>query len=176
MARDLGSLVWAFVTGIFAFAFNGLLWALFDDELADHLMQMSLWQTGSDPAMIAREWVQLAWQWEPLMVLLGMGIEALIAARLTGDSSSNIIVRTFGLFIVHVFMIFWAAIFPELLDPLFGVAMDMPEVTGSPMGQHIPWYHDLLFAYVPALVLVGANLFYLIAPIRDDVTGSVRYA
>lgn len=171
MAR--GSLPYVFVTSVIAFALAGLLWGLFDSGMIQPMLDETAWQTGSESAMMSRGYVETTWTWLPAIVLFGLGLTNIVAAR-AQTSSSSIILRTVTLFVAHFFLVLWVFVFPEIIDELFAIFQNTPEMAEAGYDTAGQYAVDLGMGYGPALLAIGIDMWYLTAPIRTDYFGGVR--
>ena len=162
-----------FVTSVVAFALAGMLWGIFDTGMVQPIIDRASWSTGSDAALMAREYVRISWKWLPLIILFGLGVTNLIAAR-ARTSSSSVILRTVAVFVVHFTLVMWALAFPELIDEIFGIFQNTPEMAEVGYAQAGNIAVDLGLGYGPALFAIGIDIWYILAPIRADFFGGVQ--
>lgn len=170
MARS-GSLPYVFVLGLFTFGLIGALWGLLDTAMVDMLIQQSQWSSGSSQAMLIRQYIRQSWNALLLIVVLGIGVEAIVASRLDRVPSGNLAVRSFGLFSVHLLLVLWAFVFPTAIDPVMHVAQNTSAIGEAGFSGGYYLTTTVAYTYVPGMILVAADVFYLLAPIRSDTYG-----
>lgn len=170
-ARRSSTLPYVFLAGVGAFVLAGAMWGLLDQELVAQITTQSEWGNGSSQADTVRSFIKAAWDYVLVIVLLRIGLEGLIAARLVSTSRSNMVIQTFILLMFHAFMVIFAFVIPELFDPLFDVAFQFDNDIPSSFLFPLKFARDITFAYGPSLFLIVSDLFYLYSPIRDDVFG-----
>lgn len=170
-AAHSNTLPYVFLSGVGAFVLAGALWGILETEVVRNITGLDTWGDDSQHAATARDFIKLAWDWFLLLVVLRIGIEGLIAARLVSTSNSNAVVHTFIILVFHVFMVIFVFVIGELFDPLFDVLFDFENDIPGSFVFPLTFARDITFAYGPSLFLIASDLYYLFAPIRDDVFG-----
>jgi hypothetical protein len=177
-AARRGSLPYVFVDGLLAFILVGIFWGLFQTGVVAEITALPAWMEGSLQAQNSQDWILTAWDWLPLVVLIGIGIHAIVASRLVTSPSGSVAVRSFSLIVFHLVMLIWAYVFPEVLDPIFNIARDTQIIADALNGLGWMWIVDfsesVVYGYVPIGLIFAGDAFYIWAPIRDDVWGA-RY-
>lgn len=171
MAR--GSLPYVFITSAISFALFGLMWGVFDTGMIQPMLAENTWQTGSEFAMMGRQYVSTSWEWLPFVILLGLGLTNIIAAKARA-SASSVITRTVTLFVVHLLLVLWAFVFPGLIDELYQQFATTPEMAEVGFDTGVRYAYELGLGYAPAILALGTDVWYVTAPIRADYFGGVR--
>ncbi len=178
MATRQNSFPYVFILSVIGGSLSMVLWGALETSLVDAITQQDQWMSGRTFAQIAQETIILSWEWLPFILLLGIGMEWLIASRLPGPSSGNIAIRAFTLVIVNALMVLFAFVFSLMGGPIFELARDGGTATDAL--QELSWLwivayaEDIVAAYVPAFFIIAADVYYFWAPIRDDVFGGIR--
>lgn len=168
-----GSLPYVFLTSVIAFALAGMLWGIFDSGMIQPILDRPTWMSGSETAMVSRQYVATSWQWLPAIILFGLGLTNVIAAR-TVTSSTSVILRTVTVFVVHFLLVLWAFVFPEMIDELYIIFLNSPEMAEAGYETAGSYVVELGMGYGPALFAIGIDLWYLAAPIKNDYYGGIR--
>lgn len=176
-AQRTGSLPRAIVAGAMVLAVFGALWGLMDQVFVGEIVNMDIWHEGSTAADTTRKYILYTWTYLPLVILFRVGLEWIIAAR-TQASGAVLVVGTVTVFIVHLFLVMWGLVFPASLDPLFQLVTGSGEIAttvqsvGYDDGVNIAV--NMAFVYVPGLLAVVVDLWYLSAPLRRDTYAGYR--
>lgn len=171
MAARQGSLGWVLIAGGISIGIAGVFWALMDSAFVAEMIATDSWSAGADtvPAL-ARDYITTAWDWLLLVVLLRTGIEALVASRLVGVKSV-MPKETVILIAIHLFVVMWALVFPEIGAELYQIATNTPEVKSAGFLEGVELAWEWGFGIIPAVLLVIADGWFLSAPIRNDRLG-----
>lgn len=168
-AARTGSLGYVVLAGGLAVAVSGLLWGVLDSRFLATLIGTQAWQQPPDQvAALAREYVLKSWDYLLLFVLVRVGLDALIASRLQG-SSSAILRGTAVLLFAHLLLIMWALLVPAVTADYYALAQGYEQVEQAGFLRAVELGYEWGVAYAPALLLVGADVWYLSAPIRNDM-------
>lgn len=166
------TLPYVILVSALVFVVAGILYGIIESGVAQELMATSAWQSGSSASQLARGYVEKAWIWLPLVILLRIGLELVITARDVASTGSGMIPGTMTLFLVHLFMLVWMLAIPAMVDPVISIALD------APIGDYktpIRYARDLALVNGPAVLLVAGDLWFLSAPIRADAQSGYRY-
>lgn len=167
-----GSFPYVVLTSAITLAMASFLWAFIDYELVRRFTETNIWQDGIASAMLARHWILLGWNAFLPVVLLGVGTQLLISARLN-TASTGLIKRTFFLWVFNVFLIIWGLVFGKLLSETFRITSEHDTVNNALLSTDImpavTFLRDIAFGYGPSLLMAAAGLYYFWAPIRDDL-------
>lgn len=175
MSARSGSLAWVVLAGMVSIGVASAMWGILDAAFVDELMATSSWDatTGSVLAT-GREYVITTWNWVLLVVVLRVGIEALVASRLTG-ATTQLPFATVLLLFVHVGLVLWMLTIAEMAQPIYDMAtgehasaLEALPGTMSAVEMAYQWGIGIL----PAVLLVVADGWYLSAPIRNDLLRS----
>jgi len=174
MAARQGSLAWVLIAGTISIGIAGVFWALMDSAFVAELVATDSWSAsaGTVPSL-ARDYVTTAWDWLLLIVLLRAGIESLVASRLVGVSSV-MPKETVVLIMIHLLILMWALVFPEIGGELYEIASNTPEVAAAGYMEGVTLAWEWGFGILPAVLLVIADGWFLSAPIRNDMLGVPR--
>jgi len=171
MAR--GSFPYVFVTSVMAFAIAGMLWGVFNDGLVLPIVNQAEWQSTNTYVSMSRSYIRTSWEWLPFVILFGLGLTNIIAARARA-SAADVILRTVAVFVVHFFMVLWVFTFPEIGGELFTIFQNTPEMTEAGYMTAGTIAFELGIGYAPALFAIGIDIWYIVAPIRADFFGGIR--
>jgi len=174
MGARSGSLGWVVLAGSVSIGVASAMWGLFNSVFIAELTSTTPWATnpGTIPAM-GRGYILTAWDWMLLIVLLRVGIEAIVAARLSG-ATSLLPVATVLLLISHLMAVLFALVFPEMAQPLYDMALNdystaLAALPGTKTAVKVGYEWGI--GVLPAVLLVVADGWYLSAPIRNDMLG-----
>jgi hypothetical protein len=172
MSARSGSLGWVVLAGGVSLGIAGAMWGLLDAAFVDELVATSSWAAPEGSiASRGRGYVLTTWDWLLLIVVLRIGLEALVASRLAG-ATTQLPVATLVLFAVHLIVLLWALIFPELATPLYeratGVyASEVGSLSGATTAVELAYEWGI--GVLPAVLMLIGDGWYLSAPIRNDM-------
>ncbi|WP_200531954.1 hypothetical protein [Halorubrum sp. LN27] len=168
MSAAQGSTAFVVVTGAVTLVTAGGFWYVFDEFLVSLLVAQDGWGNGSVYAAFLRDQILKVWEWSLLIVLLRMGFEVLIAARLS-RSSGALLPETLVMLIILLGLVIWAYALPQMLDPIVSMALDSTRVAEAGFDRGVQLMADLAYSYGPGLFGAIALTWYLVSPIRRDV-------
>jgi hypothetical protein len=172
MGARSGSLGWVVLAGGLSIGVAGAMWGLLDSTFIDTLIATDSWAAPAGSiAETGRQYVLTTWQWLLLIVVVRVGLEAVVAARLSG-ATSFLPVATFLLVFTHVLVILYALVIPEMAQPLYELAInDYSAALDALPGTEtaVRFGYELGVGILPAVLLVIADGYYLSAPIRNDL-------
>jgi len=169
MAARSGSLAWVVLAGAISIIIAGAMWGLLDAKFVDSVTATQVWGASNAPVVsTGRAYVIATWNWFLLLPVLRLAVDALVASRLRG-STTNIPAATFVLLIVHVMFVLWMLTFPEMGQPLYERATNSSAVSsaGYDTGVNLAWQWGV--GVIPAVMVLIADVWYLSAPIRNDL-------
>jgi len=174
MSARSGSLGWVVIVAVISLGVAGALWGLLDSQFINTLTATGIWQAPPGSAMHqGRQYVLTTWQWFLLLPLLRVGLESLVSSRLVG-ASTMLPFATLVLLFAHVLVVLWMLTIPELGKPLYDIATNTStasgqavNATGYDTGVTLAW--DWGVGVLPAVLLLITDVWYLSAPIRNDV-------
>jgi len=170
MSARSGSLGWVVIAGSISLVIAGAMWGLLDSQFVDVVITMESWQApqGSIPAQ-GREYVVTTWDWFLLIIVLRVGLEALVASRL-GGASTSLPLNTMVLFITHLFLIIWMAFFPEIGAAFYEQSQNASVASNYQTGPELAFQWGI--GVIPAVLLLVTDVWYLSEPIRNDLLRS----
>jgi len=167
MSARSGSLGWVVIAGSISLVIAGAMWGLLDSQFVDVVITMESWQApdGSIPAQ-GREYVVATWDWFLLIIVLRIGLEAIVASRL-GGASTSLPLNTMVLFIAHLFLIIWMAFFPEIGAAFYDQSQTASVASNYQTGPQLAFQWGI--GVIPAVLLLVTDVWYLSEPIRNDL-------
>lgn len=172
MSARSGSLAWVVLAGAVSIGIAGALWGVYDARFMTELAATGAWQAPADSTLaLSRMYVMRAWDWFLLIVILRVGIEALVASRLTG-ATTKLPFATLLLLFVHMLLAMWMLVIPEMAQPMYELAMNdysaaLEALPGTKTAIQLAM--DWGVGIIPAVLLVVADGWYLSSPIRNDM-------
>ncbi|WP_435067698.1 hypothetical protein [Haloplanus sp. C73] len=172
MGARSGSLGWVVIAGGISIGVASAMWGLLDSTFIATLIATDSWQAPADSiAATGRDYVLTTWKWLLLIVVFRVGLEAVIAARLSG-ATSWLPVATLLLVFTHILVVLYALVIPEMAQPLYELAMNdynfaLDALPGTETA--VRFSYELAVGILPAVLLVIADGYYLSAPIRNDM-------
>lgn len=173
MSAAQGSTAFVVVTGAITLVTAGGLWYVFDEFLVSLLVAQDGWGSGSTYAAFLRDQILNVWKWSLLVVLLRIGFELLIAARLS-RSSAALLPETAVMLIILLGLVIWCYALPQMLDPILSMALESERVAQAGFDRGVQMMADMAYSYGPGLFGAVALAWYLVSPIRRDVFRGVR--
>jgi hypothetical protein len=170
-ARREGSLAWLVIAGVISLGVAGALWGLMDSTFVAQITAQSAWSAPDGSIeQLGRQYVLTTWNWLLLVVVLRLGLEAIVASRLTGGSTT-LVVGTFVLVIVHLVLVMLTLIFPEMATPVYEQAEQTGAIQGTDFMRAATLAYQWAIGPIPAVLLLIADGWYLSSPIRRDALG-----
>jgi len=172
MGARSGSLGWVVIAGGVSIAVASAMWGLLDSTFIATLIATDSWQAPADSiAAMGRGYVLTTWKWLLLIVVFRVGLEAVVAARLSG-ATSWLPVATLLLVFTHILVVLYMLTIPEMAQPLYDLAMNdysfaLAALPGTKTA--VKFGYELGVGTLPAVLLVIADGYYLSAPIRNDL-------
>jgi len=172
MSARSGSLGWVAIAGLVSLGIAGAMWGVLDSQFISTLVATDSWSAADGSTLqLGREYVLRTWRWLLLIVLLRVGLEALVASRLTG-ASTQLPIATLVLIAVHVLLVLWMVSIPEMAQPMYQLATNeyssaLAALPGTQSAVEIGYEYGV--GILPAVLLVVADGWYLTAPIREDL-------
>lgn len=172
MSARSGSLAWVVIAGAVSIGAASAMWGLFDAQFINTLIETDSWDAPAGSTLeLGREYVITAWDWFLLIVVLRVGIESLVASRLTG-ATTKLPFSTMLLLFVHLLMALWMVTIPEMALPIYELAMNdyvsaLEALPGTKTAVQLAM--DWGIGIIPAVLLVVADGWYLSSPIRNDM-------
>lgn len=169
MSARSGSLGWVVIAGAISLVIAGALWGLMDDVFVDTVTGTDIWAAPTDSILAqCRDYIVTTWDWFLLIVVLRMGTEVLVASRL-GGASTNIPLSTLVLLFAHLLMVLWAVVFPEMTGAFYDQATNATAVSEAGYQQGVDLAFQWGIGVIPAVLLLGTDVWYLSEPIRNDL-------
>jgi|GEM_PF-6150668 len=174
MSARSGSLGWVIIAGGASIAIASAMWGVFDSVFIAELIATDSWSAPSDSVVsMGRSYVITTWDWLLLIVVLRVGLEAVVAARLRG-ATSLLPVATLVLLTSHLLVVLWSLVIPEMAQPLYSLAMNdysnaLAAMSGTKTAVQVGYEWGI--GILPAVLLIVADGWYLSAPIRNDMLG-----
>jgi hypothetical protein len=174
VAARSGSLAWVVLAGLISIGIASALWGLLDAAFVDELMATDSWNAAPGSVLeTGRQYVITTWNWLLLVVVLRVGIEALVASRLTG-ATTQLPFSTVVLLFVHIGLVLWMLTIPEMAQPIYDMATGehadaLAALPGTQSAVEMGYQWGI--GVLPAVLLVVADGWYLSAPIRNDLIG-----
>lgn len=164
------SLPFAVLTCSLALVLGGIFWGIIDTAILGNLLETEQWQTGSQAAMLSRRYILDAWTWLPLVLLLRLGLEIIITSRQV-SSSPAVLGGVVALIFTHLVLLLWGITFASAIDPMLTMGLEDPTIASVGYDSTLLLVRDVAFAYIPGIVAVCADLWFLSSPIRNDAVG-----
>ncbi|WP_251342430.1 hypothetical protein [Haloplanus halophilus] len=172
MAARSGSLAWVVLAGAVSIGIAAAMWGVLDSQFLDTLIATDRWsaEQGSTLA-VGRQYVILAWNWFLLIVVLRVGIEALVASRLTG-ATTMLPFATLVLLSIHILLVLWMLTIPEMAQEMLTLATNdfsgaLQSMDGLALAVDLAYQWGI--GILPSVLLVIADGWYLSSPIRNDM-------
>jgi len=167
MSTRSGSLGWVVIAGAVSLAIAGAMWGLLDARFVDTIIATDSWQAPADSVLHdGREYVITTWDWFLLVIVLRIGLEAIVASRL-GGATTSLPANTIVLFITHLFLVIWMAFFPEIGSAFFEQAQSADIASNYQTGPELAFQWGI--GVIPAVLLLVTDVWYLSEPIRNDL-------
>lgn len=169
MSARSGSLGWVVIAGTISLVIAGAMWGLMEATFVEDVIATDTWSApaNSIPAQ-GRAYVMATWDWFLLVVVLRLGIEVLVASRLSG-ASTNIPLATMVVLFAHLMMILWALVFPEVIGSYYDYASNTSAVANAGFMSGPDLAYQWGVGVLPAVLLLLADVWYLSEPIRNDL-------
>lgn len=172
MSARSGSLAWVVLAGAVSIGIASAMWGVLDARFVDTLVATDSWQAPAGSTLqLGREYVITTWNWLLLIVVLRVGLEALVASRLSG-ATTQLPFGTLVLLTIHILLVVWMLTIPEMAQPLHDMALnDYASALAALPGTDtaVEMAYEWGIGLIPAILLVVADGWYLSAPIRNDL-------
>lgn len=173
MSARSGSLGWVVLAGAVSLGIASAMWGILDAAFVDELIATDSWTatTAGSPLALGREYVVTAWNWLLLIVALRLGVEMIVASRLSG-ASTMLPVATVVVLVIHLLLVLWMLTIPEMAQPLHEMAVnDYSNALAALPGLKtaVDLGYEWGIGVLPSVLLVIADGWYLSAPIRNDL-------
>lgn len=171
MGARQGSLAWLVIAAVVSLGIAGALWGIMDAAYVDEITSQSAWSAPAGSVVaLGRGYVIATWDWLLLVVVLRVGLEAIVASRLAGASTS-IVLGTFVLVLVHLICVMLAFIFPEMAAPIYDQAQNAAALNNTDWMRAATLAYEWGIGPLPAVLLLTLDGWYLSSPIRRDALG-----
>jgi hypothetical protein len=169
MSARSGSLGWVVIAGGISIAVASAFWGLLDTAFVGTIVATDSWAAAEGSLLQqGREYVLTTWDWFLLIVLLRIGIEAIVASRLVGATTS-LPFATLLVLAFHLFLVLFMLTIPEMADAVYQQAQSMQAVEDAGMMRAVDLAMQWGIGVLPAVLLLVADVWYLSSPIRNDM-------